>query len=113
MSTGDKTSGGEGGIRTLGTGVSPYNGLANRRLQPLGHLSGDFHQFNMVCGGSSAGLHPGASSRLSAFFYSGESRSLTDQRGAPAISLDGTPAVPAPLFGSRRRVDRSALRNAR
>jgi len=24
-----KTSGGEGGIRTLGTGVSPYNGLAN------------------------------------------------------------------------------------
>src|ERR1700722_14256581 len=29
MNTGDKTSGGEGGIRTLGTGVSPYNGLAN------------------------------------------------------------------------------------
>jgi hypothetical protein len=28
MSTGDKASGGEGGIRTLGTGVSPYNGLA-------------------------------------------------------------------------------------
>ena len=35
-----KGSGGEGGIRTLDTGVSPYNGLANRRLQPLGHLSG-------------------------------------------------------------------------
>ena len=34
-----RESGGEGGIRTLGTGVSPYNGLANRRLQPLGHLS--------------------------------------------------------------------------
>ena len=31
--------GGEGGIRTPGTGFSPYNGLANRRLQPLGHLS--------------------------------------------------------------------------
>src|SRR5438876_9888591 len=31
--------GGEGGIRTLDTGFSPYNGLANRRLQPLGHLS--------------------------------------------------------------------------
>jgi hypothetical protein len=30
---------GEGGIRTPGTGFSPYNGLANRRLQPLGHLS--------------------------------------------------------------------------
>jgi hypothetical protein len=25
---------GEGGIRTLDTGINPYNGLANRRLQP-------------------------------------------------------------------------------
>ena len=33
-------SGGEGGIRTPGTSFSSYNGLANRRLQPLGHLSG-------------------------------------------------------------------------
>ena len=33
------TTGGEGGIRTPGTGFSPYNGLANRRLKPLGHLS--------------------------------------------------------------------------
>src|SRR5438270_10607420 len=33
-------SGGEGGIRTLDRVVRPYNGLANRRLQPLGHLSG-------------------------------------------------------------------------
>jgi hypothetical protein len=32
--------GGEAGIRTLGTGVSPYNGLANRRIRPLCHLSG-------------------------------------------------------------------------
>jgi hypothetical protein len=31
MNTGLKTSGGEGGIRTLGTGVSPYNGLAKHR----------------------------------------------------------------------------------
>ena len=41
MDTGLKTSGGEGGIRTLGTGVSPYNGLANRRIRPLCHLSGE------------------------------------------------------------------------
>jgi len=34
MNTGDKTSGGEGGIRTLGTGVSPYNGLANQSFSP-------------------------------------------------------------------------------
>src|SRR5215468_12325053 len=32
-------SGGEGGIRTPGTGFSQYNGLANRRIQPLCHLS--------------------------------------------------------------------------
>ncbi len=30
---------GDGGIRTLDTGLTPYNGLANRRLQPLGHVS--------------------------------------------------------------------------
>ena len=41
-------TGGEGGIRTLDTGVSPYNGLANRRLQPLGHLSGGFH-YSLTC----------------------------------------------------------------
>ena len=35
-----KEFGGEGGIRTLGTGISPYNGLANRRIRPLCHLSG-------------------------------------------------------------------------
>ncbi len=30
---------GKGGIRTLDRGLTPYNGLAIRRLQPLGHLS--------------------------------------------------------------------------
>src|SRR5712664_3033358 len=32
-------SGGERGIRTLDTGLSPYNALAGRPLRPLGHLS--------------------------------------------------------------------------
>ena len=32
-------SGGEGGIRTPGRGFSPYNGLANRPIKPLWHLS--------------------------------------------------------------------------
>jgi hypothetical protein len=36
----NQCNGGEGGIRTLDRVVRPYNGLANRRLQPLGHLSG-------------------------------------------------------------------------
>ncbi len=31
---------GEAGIRTRDTGMTPYNGLANRRFQPLSHLSG-------------------------------------------------------------------------
>src|SRR6266571_4995141 len=35
------STGGEGGIRTPGRGFSPYNGLANRRIQPLCHLSAD------------------------------------------------------------------------
>src|SRR6476620_8567537 len=37
-------TGGEGGIRTLGTGFSPYNGLANRRIRPLCHLSGFYKE---------------------------------------------------------------------
>ncbi len=32
-------NGGDGGIRTLDRALQPYNGLANRRLQPLGHVS--------------------------------------------------------------------------
>jgi hypothetical protein len=36
---GEFLNGGAGGIRTLDTGLHPYNGLANRRLQPLGHSS--------------------------------------------------------------------------
>jgi hypothetical protein len=34
--------GGAGGIRTLDTAFQPYNGLANRRLQPLGHSTIQF-----------------------------------------------------------------------
>ncbi len=30
---------GEGGIRTPGTGMTQYDGLANRCFQPLSHLS--------------------------------------------------------------------------
>ena len=41
-------SGGEGGIRTPDRSVSPYNGLANRRLQPLGHLSGGYAASSIV-----------------------------------------------------------------
>ena len=39
LRNGPRRAGGEAGIRTLDTGFGPYNGLANRRLQPLGHLT--------------------------------------------------------------------------
>jgi hypothetical protein len=35
----EQETGGAGGIRTLDRALQPYNGLANRRLQPLGHSS--------------------------------------------------------------------------
>src|SRR3984885_11412997 len=35
----NRRDGGAGGIRTLDRALQPYNGLANRRLQPLGHVS--------------------------------------------------------------------------
>ncbi len=35
---------GQSGIRTRGTRITLYTGLANQRLQPLGHLSKAQHQ---------------------------------------------------------------------
>src|ERR1700704_5671232 len=35
-----KAGGGAGGVRTPDRALQPYNGLANPRLQPLGHSSG-------------------------------------------------------------------------
>ena len=48
-------SGGERGIRTPDTAFGPYNDLANRRLQPLGHLSaaGIFRTTTLLLGASS------------------------------------------------------------
>ena len=45
---------GAGGIRTLGTVLRPYNGLANHRLQPLGHSSIylAFNDVLILCGDS-------------------------------------------------------------
>src|SRR4026208_2043374 len=43
---------GETGIRTPDTSLTPYNGLANRRLQPLGHLSGGVLDCHVIVSGS-------------------------------------------------------------
>lgn len=47
---------GEGGIRTLERGFHPFNGLANRPLQPLGHLTNEglFNHFPPAAGKTSA-----------------------------------------------------------
>ena len=58
--------GGEAGIRTLDTAFRPYNGLANRRLQPLGHLTASSqpfsHEDRLI---SEVGPEPGDLARLS------------------------------------------------
>ena len=41
--------GGDGGIRTLDSALGHYNGLANRRLQPLGHVSNSLAYNNLRC----------------------------------------------------------------
>src|SRR2546427_6100315 len=51
---------GEGGIRTPDRGISPYNGLANRRLQPLGHLSNDTRTSQVTEAGATPGCESSA-----------------------------------------------------
>ena len=69
----DECAGGEGGIRTLGTGVSPYNGLANRRIRPLCHLSSmTYEELSLNC--------------LSFWFESAESRAKAALRVASGNS---------------------------
>jgi hypothetical protein len=42
-------NGGEGGIRTPGRGLGPYDGLANRCFRPLSHLSGSYRgRFSLI-----------------------------------------------------------------
>ena len=59
----DRCAGGAGGIRTLDRALQPYNGLANRRLQPLGHSSVVMYQAHSPGSGGlksqiAAGLPP-------------------------------------------------------
>src|SRR6202167_4716087 len=51
-----KKDGGAGGIRTLDRALQPYNGLANRRLQPLGHSSSARFDYRLGTAGSNR--HP-------------------------------------------------------
>ena len=82
----DNDTGGAGGIRTLDTGLSPYNGLANRRLQPLGHSSaGEFQQ-----------PRP-SESQLSGSFCSGGQAVFPRSVSTPPPTVSGTGPVLAEL----------------
>ena len=45
-------NGGEGGIRTLGSAIRHYGGLANRCFQPLSHLSARLPCVGIGCAGT-------------------------------------------------------------
>ena len=79
---------GETGIRTPDTGLTPYNGLANRRLQPLGHLSGGFFDCTCIVSGSAGEVKPPSSSRVVT--------SLTQSYPCPSHEPAGSAARKAP-----------------
>src|SRR5207244_11703894 len=89
-----KGSGGEGGIQTLDTGFSPYNGLANRRLRPLGHLTARTSSIRSSC--ADADFESGR--RLGTSRLRLSSRSCA----APLPPVCGTPSVARRATAARR-----------
>src|SRR6267143_639707 len=82
--TGELNSGGEGGIRTPVGGFSPQNGLANRRIQPLCHLSAVYFQ---------------QLTTESAIFW-WPSGALTGDRGGKLTPVELSPTMASPNFNS-------------
>src|ERR1700694_2992048 len=95
-------SGGAGGIRTLDRALQPYNGLANRRLQPLGHSS------------VTADMPEAAASRKRADLGPANSRSFSGVRprylGPKRIRAAESQPWPWAACASRRRLADSATR---
>ena len=96
-------SGGAGGIRTLDRALQPYNGLANRRLQPLGHSSvrADMpdegasrkRQIHLVTSWGQA--RPSRQSRTRGARFGGSQIRIHDRGRFEARGLDATPATPS------------------
>ena len=99
-------SGGAGGIRTLDRALQPYNGLANRRLQPLGHSS---VRADMPEAGASRKrqiqVTPGPFGGAAALKRSSRAR----QRAAELAFESSFPGL---LTGLPRRISRSPLKVA-
>ena len=70
--------GGDGGIRTLDRALQPYNGLANRRLQPLGHVS------------SMADMPDAAAARKRRFCVPKRARAIGDSGFTGALNLNAS-----------------------
>jgi hypothetical protein len=122
LQVGGSESGGERGIRTLDTGVSPYNGLANRRLQPLGHLSVLQNLFTChaqrTCYRRSPGVTPAASRRqpsrlplLHIGCIEWSTEEAPQPQFCPAIANMARSALPVTAF-PRQKLSRNCSRMA-
>jgi hypothetical protein len=88
----DEIVGGDGGIRTLDRPLQAYNGLANRRLQPLGHIS------------NGADMHDAAASRkrpVLSYRIGGEP--AESARAVACYLCNTSPPTPYALFVSDGR----------
>jgi hypothetical protein len=88
-------SGGAGGIRTLDRALQPYNGLANRRLQPLGHSSdradmpdAGVSRKRQIQGRRNTGLATQSFRRMFEVETGMRSRAFRLFRGLPFVSAD-------------------------
>ncbi len=96
-----KGNGGEGGIRTLGTGVSPYNGLANStRPLPIAR-----NQSDTITSDDPSRAQSGCSAALNAPQYAPHSAELTQRtqnREPPLISCPVGELRPHPSIARHR-----------
>ena len=110
-----RQDGGDGGIRTLDRALQPYNGLANRRLQPLGHVScgadmpdaASSRKWQMRCGAALRGT-------LVKDTHAGRHRTAVSRtNGSPAArqrELGLSQKIRNPAYSSRRRSGRRPRR---
>ena len=84
-------TGGEAGIRTLGTAFEPYNGLANRRFRPLSHLTAELTIVAQELADSAICRDPPGPTRLTLPL-----RSFNQSRLSSSWFVDGSPDLLEP-----------------
>src|ERR1043165_96489 len=98
-----KEESGEGGIRTRDTTFGSYNGLANRRLQPLGHLSGGECFGELKSSRGARGKQTGFSLYSPAHDRPAQSARIRGPGRAFADTRRGRPGILAPGLPRRKR----------